>query len=168
MLPLPRRPGPVPTPDGGPSPKLASRPYRSAFLSLLPSAVLAISALTPPRWRSSTTTPPRSASTPRTIKKLAKPYLHQIQRQARNHVDNLERLGYIVTTETIGPATGELLAATAPTTAPRTRWRLGATRCFTVPPHRLANSGLEHISASRSGRRHASACVTSARQTVRM
>ena len=35
------------------------------------------------------------------------------RRQARNHVKSLERLGYKVTIETIDPATGEILAATA-------------------------------------------------------
>jgi len=35
------------------------------------------------------------------------------RRQARNHVKNLERLGYKVTIEPIDPATGEFLTATA-------------------------------------------------------
>jgi hypothetical protein len=34
------------------------------------------------------------------------------RRQARNHVNSLERLGYKVTIETINADTGELLAAT--------------------------------------------------------
>ena len=33
------------------------------------------------------------------------------RRQARNHVKNLERLGYKVTIQAINPDTGELLAA---------------------------------------------------------
>jgi transposase len=33
------------------------------------------------------------------------------RRQARHHLQSLERLGYKVTIETIDPATGELLAA---------------------------------------------------------
>jgi len=36
-----------------------------------------------------------------------------IRRQARNHLRNLERLGYHVTIQTINPDTGELLTATA-------------------------------------------------------